>query len=287
MVQESLKDTVLAKESSQPQSSYEAAATLNEFELKKILIDKMEKSKFYLAAPKHRDCYEGLKKSYDLDKTFFFTYGKVCALKRSRNGKDEDPSVGSDRGLRKRNTSKDEAPATGPKAKESQSSSSKGDKSQSKSSRKSVQSEEPKFEVGDSDMPQDQEENLGNVNEEPKEKVASKRDCFTKPSQPQEPTDPDWNIGKTPQQGQNQSWLITLASSAKKPSKTFDELMSTPIELSVFIMNGLKIKNLTQETLLGSSFRLLKGTHSNYAELEYDFKECYKALSKKLDWENP
>ncbi|GJR65977.1 reverse transcriptase domain-containing protein [Tanacetum coccineum] len=35
------------------------------------------------------------------------------------------------------------------------------------------------------------------------------------------------------------------------------------------------------------SFRLLKGTRSNYAELEYDFKECYKALSEKLDWENP
>ncbi|GJU30455.1 hypothetical protein Tco_1174044 [Tanacetum coccineum] len=32
---------------------------------------------------------------------------------------------------------------------------------------------------------------------------------------------------------------------------------------------------------------LLKGTRSNYAELEYDFEECYKALSEKLDWENP
>ncbi|GJU47365.1 hypothetical protein Tco_1204631 [Tanacetum coccineum] len=52
-------------------------------------------------------------------------------------------------------------------------------------------------------------------------------------------------------------------------------------------MNGLKINNLTQETLLGPAFRLLKGTRSNYAELEYDFKECYKALSEKLDWENP
>ncbi|GKA44301.1 hypothetical protein Tco_0737025 [Tanacetum coccineum] len=37
----------------------------------------------------------------------------------------------------------------------------------------------------------------------------------------------------------------------------------------------------------GPAFRLLKGTRSNYAELEYDFEECYKALSKKLDWENP
>ncbi|GJR73377.1 hypothetical protein Tco_0085742 [Tanacetum coccineum] len=80
---------------------------------------------------------------------------------------------------------------------------------------------------------------------------------------------------------------MTLASSADKPSKTFDELMSTPTDFSAFIMNGLKINNLTQETLLGPAFRLLKGTRSNYAELEYDFEECYKALSKKLDWENP
>ncbi|GJT69053.1 sugar transport protein 13 [Tanacetum coccineum] len=39
--------------------------------------------------------------------------------------------------------------------------------------------------------------------------------------------------------------------------------------------------------MLGPAFRLLKGTRSNYAELEYDFEECYKALSEKLDWENP
>ncbi|GJZ02004.1 hypothetical protein Tco_0519965 [Tanacetum coccineum] len=63
--------------------------------------------------------------------------------------------------------------------------------------------------------------------------------------------------------------------------------MSTPIDFSGYILNGLKIENLTQEILLGPAFRLLKGTRSNYAELEYDFKECYKALSEKLDWENP
>ncbi|GJU83324.1 hypothetical protein Tco_1285689 [Tanacetum coccineum] len=63
--------------------------------------------------------------------------------------------------------------------------------------------------------------------------------------------------------------------------------MSTPIDFSGYILNGLNIKNLTQEILLGSAFRLLKGTRSNYAELEYEFKECYKDLSEKLDWENP
>nr|GEX30349.1 hypothetical protein [Tanacetum cinerariifolium] len=130
-----------------------AAATLIEFELKKILIDKMDKSKSYLAAPEQRECYEGLKKSYDLNKTIFSTYGKVYSWKRSRKDKDEDPSAGL-------------APA----------------------------SEEPEVEVADFYMPQDQEENPSNNDEEPKEKVASKRDWFTKPTQPQEPTDPDWNL---------------------------------------------------------------------------------------------
>ncbi|GJW91049.1 hypothetical protein Tco_0168602 [Tanacetum coccineum] len=136
----------------------------------------MDKSKFFLAALEHRECYEGSKKSYDLDRTIFSTYGNVYSLKRSRKDKDEDPSSGSDRGLKKMKTSKDAEPTKGPKAKESESGSSKGTKSQSKSSRKSVQSEEPEFEVADSDMPQDQEENLGNEDVEPKEKVASKRD---------------------------------------------------------------------------------------------------------------
>ncbi|GJS04753.1 hypothetical protein Tco_0321261 [Tanacetum coccineum] len=270
----SITHAVLAKESSQPQSSYEAAASLIEFELKKILIDKMDKSKSYLAAPEHRECYDGLIKSYDLDKSLFSTYDKVYLLKRSRKDKDkdEDPSAGSDRGLKKRKITKDVAPTKGPKAKESQSGSSKGDKSQSKSFEKSVQSEEPEFEVVDSDMPQDQKENPGNDDEEPNGKVASKQDWFSKPKGPQEPTDPDWNGKKTPQQGPTQSWLMTLASSADKPSKTFDELMSTPIDFSAYIMNGLKISNLTQETLLGPAFKLLKGTRSNYAELEYDFE---------------
>ncbi|GKA43991.1 hypothetical protein Tco_0736715 [Tanacetum coccineum] len=218
MVTESLEHAVLAKESSQLQSSYEAAASLTEFELKKILIDKMDKSKSYLAAPKNRDSYDGLIKSYDLDKSLFSTYDKVYSLKRSQKDKDkdEDPFAGSDRGLKKRKTSKDAEPTKGPKAKESQSDSTKGTKSQPKSFVNSVQSKEPEFEVADSDMPQDQEGNLGNDDDDPMKETVSKRDWFTKPTQPQEPTDPDWNVGKTPQQGRTQSWLMTLASSTDK-----------------------------------------------------------------------
>ncbi|GJW89472.1 hypothetical protein Tco_0164812 [Tanacetum coccineum] len=55
----------------------------------------------------------------------------------------------------------------------------KGTKSQPKSSGKSVQSEEPEFEVADSYMPQDQEGNLGNDDDEPmKETYNLKRDWF-------------------------------------------------------------------------------------------------------------
>ncbi|GKE40447.1 hypothetical protein Tco_1463852 [Tanacetum coccineum] len=93
----------------------------------------------------------------------------------------------------------------------------------------------------------------------------------------------DWRTRILMKIRSTQSWLMSLASSADKPSKTFDELMSIPIDFSAYIMNGLKITNLTQETLIGLAFKLLKGTRTNYAELEYDFEECYKALSKKLD----
>ncbi|GJU86915.1 hypothetical protein Tco_1294461 [Tanacetum coccineum] len=131
LIKESHDEVTLAKVSSQPHSTYEAASILTEFELKKILLDKMEKNLFF---------------SYD-----------VYFLKRSRKDtdKDEDPSARSDRGLKKRKLSKDAEPTTGLKKKDSTSGSSKGTKSQSKSFGKSIQSEEPVFEVADSDMPQD------------------------------------------------------------------------------------------------------------------------------------
>ncbi|GJU55888.1 hypothetical protein Tco_1229602 [Tanacetum coccineum] len=259
LFKESRDEVTLAKVSSQPQFTYEAASTLTEFKLKKILIDKMKKSGSYLAAPEHRDCYDSLKKSYDLDKDFFYSY----------------------------DTSKDAEPTTSPKEKHSTSGSSKGTKFQPTSSGKSVQSEELVFKVADSDIPQDQKGNLGDNNDEQRKETDFRSDWFEKPTPPQEPTDPDWNVGKTPQPGPTQKWLTTLAASNDKSLKSFDEMMRTPIDFSSYILNGLQIKNLTQEILLGPTFKLLKGTRSNYAKLEYDFKECYKALSKKLDWENP
>ncbi|GKF04936.1 hypothetical protein Tco_0035604 [Tanacetum coccineum] len=106
-------EVTLAKASSQPQSTYKAASTLTDFELKKILLDKIKISESYLTALEHRECYDGLKKSYALDQDFFYSYD-VYTLKRDRKDKDkdEDPSVRSDRGLKRRKTSKDTDPTT-------------------------------------------------------------------------------------------------------------------------------------------------------------------------------
>nr|GEY32426.1 hypothetical protein [Tanacetum cinerariifolium] len=63
-IMDSLENVVVAKSSSQPKSKYEAAESLIEFELKKILLDKIQRSKSYKAAPEHKELYQGLPKLF-------------------------------------------------------------------------------------------------------------------------------------------------------------------------------------------------------------------------------
>ncbi|GKE02619.1 hypothetical protein Tco_1390602 [Tanacetum coccineum] len=63
--------------------------------------------------------------------------------------------------------------------------------------------------------------------------------------------------------------------------------MSTPIDFSAYVINNMKIDNLTQEHLVRTAFNLLKGTYKSRVELKYHFKECYKAITYRLDWNNP
>ncbi|GJY73990.1 hypothetical protein Tco_0478421 [Tanacetum coccineum] len=77
-----------------------------------------------------------------------------------------------------------------------------------------------------------------------------------------------------------------MISATKDPLK-FNDLMATPIEFSKYMLNGLKIENLTQDILLGPTFNLLKGTCSSSIKLEYNFQECFNTLIDKLDWNNP
>ncbi|GJS79051.1 hypothetical protein Tco_0728932 [Tanacetum coccineum] len=75
--------------------------------------------------------------------------------------------------------------------------------------------------------------------------------------------------------------------SATKDSLRFNDLMATPIDFSKYVLNRLKINNLTQDLLLGPAYNFLKGTCSSSIELEYNFQECFNALTNKLDWNNP
>ncbi|GJW99231.1 hypothetical protein Tco_0181039 [Tanacetum coccineum] len=287
-VTESLGAEVLVRSTNQPQTSYAVAASLSEFELKKILIDKMETNKSINRSDIQKNLYNALVEAYNSDKDIITSYGDVVTLKRGRDDqdKDEDPSAGSDRGTKRRKSSKDVEPSKGSKSKESKSSSSsKGTQSQPKSLGKSTQAEEPEFEAADTEMQQDQGNESGHIDDQPDNEAAPKHDWFQKPDKPPTP-DRAWNKSKSVDFRPPQKWISTIAK-ARQPPRTFDELMGTPIDFSAYVMNRLKIDNLTQEILVGPAFNLLKGSCKSFAELEYHFEECYKAVNDRLDWHNP
>ncbi|GKB97681.1 hypothetical protein Tco_0983818 [Tanacetum coccineum] len=193
---ESLEGVVLARSSSQPKSTYEAAASLSEYELTMILLDKMEESKSHLRANYKKEHYDALVKSYKTDKDLFNTYGKVFTLKRSRDDKDkdQDPFVGSDQGTKRRKLSKEANSSRDLRSKKKKSSSTSKDASysQHKPSGKSTYAEEPSHTVDDLGVQQDQEFDKGKNDEQPADKEVSEAEWFKKLERP--PTlDSDWN----------------------------------------------------------------------------------------------
>ncbi|GKF62642.1 hypothetical protein Tco_0182696, partial [Tanacetum coccineum] len=125
-VTESLGAEVLVRSTNQPQTSYAVAASLSEFELKKIIIDKIETNKSINISDIQKNLYNALVEVYNSDKYSITLYGNVVTLKRGRDDqdKDEDHFPGSDRGTKRRKSSKDVEPSKGSKSKESKSSSS-------------------------------------------------------------------------------------------------------------------------------------------------------------------
>ncbi|GJZ09404.1 hypothetical protein Tco_0543687 [Tanacetum coccineum] len=63
--------------------------------------------------------------------------------------------------------------------------------------------------------------------------------------------------------------------------------LANPIDFSAFIMNQLKIENITQDVLTGPTYDLMKGTCKSVVELEYHLEEVFKATNDQLDWHNP
>nr|GEV00204.1 hypothetical protein [Tanacetum cinerariifolium] len=112
---------------------------------------------------------------------------------------------------------------------------------------KSAQAEEPIHIVDDTEVQQNQGKDMGNTDDQPD---------------------------------------ISKITQAENPPLSFDELMSTPIDFLAYVMNYLKIDNLTQDHLIGPVFNLLKGTCRSHVKLGYNIQECYKAMTDQLDWNN-
>nr|GEV54673.1 hypothetical protein [Tanacetum cinerariifolium] len=209
--------------------------------------------------------------------------------------KDEGPTAGSDRGLKrqriskgtetskKMSTSKDSYKGKIPSTSSKSSKSGKSAKDQVVkpiSVHDSDNDEHDNDEFDNTDMPIDQGENLVKTDEQPNDEVVPKNDWYKKSRSDTSP-DTKWNEGKLVDHGPKQIWLYDLAK-ATKPPLTFDELMHAPIDFSAFTVNRLKNDNLTKEHLVGPVYNLLKGTCKIYVELDYTMEECYRALSENL-----
>ncbi|GJZ56198.1 hypothetical protein Tco_0611391 [Tanacetum coccineum] len=273
-VTESLGAKVLVRSTNQPQTSYVVEASLLEFELKKILINKIEANKSIDRSDIQKNLYNSLVESYSNDNEIITSYGDVDILKRGRDDqdKDEDPSAGSDRRTKRRKSGKDVESSKDSRSKEKKSSSTSKDASQSqhKSSGKSAHAEEPSHMVEDSGMQQDQEFVMGDNDEQPVDKEVTKADWFKKPEQPPTP-DPDWSKRKQVDFRPPQTW-ISQAAYAEEPPTSFDELNDTSFDFSVFVMNRLKIPNMRQEILGGDLSRRYSTLVTKIKAATYELK---------------
>nr|GEW97878.1 hypothetical protein [Tanacetum cinerariifolium] len=216
-------------------------------------------------------------------------YGDTVTIKRCRDDKDnnEEPSVGSDQGSKRRRAGKEPESTSSPKEKTSKSTgkSKEGSISHHKSTGKSTHVEEPIHTVVDLEEPTHQEFVTGVTEDQPVDETSQLPDWFQKPTRPLTP-DRDWNKTLPDNHGPIQPWISTLAQK-ENLHESFDELMDTPLNFSAFMMNQLKVDTLTPELLANPTFELMKGLCKSLVELEYFFEEVYKATTDQLDWNNP
>ncbi|GKD75278.1 hypothetical protein Tco_1333560 [Tanacetum coccineum] len=111
------------------------------------------------------------------------------------------------------------------------------------------------------------------------------QDWFKQPPRPPTPN-PEWNKRQVVLDQPEQHWFNQMVSAAKDPL-TFDDLMATLIDFSKYVLNRLQIDHLTQEIIVGPAYNLLKATCTSSIELEYNMEECFKALTYRLDQNNP
>ncbi|GKB14365.1 hypothetical protein Tco_0848288, partial [Tanacetum coccineum] len=240
-----------------------ATESLSEYELKKILFDKIDKSLFFMTHDKYQELYDALLNSVCLDEAIASSEVNPDKVLRIRHrDKDQDPPTGSDKEKKRSRKRKDYEPS---KDKVQTGSSSKG-KTQSKpsSTGKSVNADETIEEQVHEDAMDVAEPILDDVvndADQPQDDVDPKKDKSTWFKQPPRPETPDLELHKDRfvDDGPEQTWFNDLVN-ANKDSLTFDELMVTPMDFIKFSMNCLKKDKITRANLVGPVYKLLKGT---------------------------
>nr|GEY75369.1 L10-interacting MYB domain-containing protein-like [Tanacetum cinerariifolium] len=203
---------------------------------------------------------------------------------------DEDPSTGPDQGkkTKRRRTEESKSSKKPSTTKETPrgKASSKGSKT-SKFTMANEPVEEPiaKVEINDvintasEDVVHDANQSYDDSTQA--KDIAPKQDWFKQPPRPLNP-DPEWNKRQVVTNQPKQPCFNRMVTSTKDPL-IFDELMATPTDFSNYAMNRLKIDHLTQEILIGPIYNLMKATCTSSIEHEYNIKECFKALTDRLN----
>ncbi|GJS46705.1 hypothetical protein Tco_0596826 [Tanacetum coccineum] len=123
---------------------------------------------------------------------------------------------------------------------------------------KSAQAEEHGQKVDDLEEQSYQEFNTGNDDATLVREVQNINECQWNPLSSPTP-DREWHTTKSVDDRPPQTWITQLAQAFGKQS-SFNEFLATPIDFSAFIMNRLKIDNLTQDMSTGLTYDLIKGT---------------------------
>nr|GFA97176.1 hypothetical protein [Tanacetum cinerariifolium] len=180
-------------------------------------------------------------------------------LKRRRDDadKDEEPSAGSDRGSKRRREGKEPESTSAPKEKATKTTgkSTEVSRSHQKTASEAAPAEEPMQTTQDLEEPSHQEFETGAANDQPIAEASQHPEC-------------------------------DLAKQAD-PRSSFNELMDTPVDFSVFLMNRLKLDTLNPELLAGPTYELMKVSCKSLMKLEFFLEEVFKATTDQLDWNNP
>ncbi|GJY10773.1 hypothetical protein Tco_0378958 [Tanacetum coccineum] len=264
-------------------------AAFEEYDLKSALYQSMYANKSFNRNPANHWLYHALMEALIEDKKAM-DKGVADIVKDhkrkhddDKDDDDEDPPAGPNQGKKtnRRRTKESESSKKPSSTKETPKGKTltKGSKT-SKSALAKEPVEEPIAEVIMDDAGDDvaRDDNPSQDTSEPKTRKTLNPNWFKQPPRPPTP-DLEWNKRQVVLDQPAQPWFNQMVSASKDPL-TFNDLMATPIDFSKYVLNGLKIDNLTQDILLGPTFNLLKGTCSSIDRYPFD-------LSKPLPKQGP